>query len=101
MRYLIALLLVANAHASEDLIAEAKEQIGKGLKDPYSAMYEGVYMGQAANGKPVVCGTVNAKNSYGAYGGRKRFYYLPGHTKIDDGQNKDVVLHSFCGANPR
>lgn len=101
MKYLLPLLLVANVHASDDLIAQAKESLTKDLKDPYSAVFEGIYMGKAANGAPVVCGTINAKNAYGAYTGRKRFYYLPGHAKIDDGQNRDVVLHSFCGPNPR
>lgn len=94
MRYLIAMLLAASAHASEDLIAEAKQAIGKTLKDPYSAVYEDIYMGKAAHGNPVVCGTLNAKNAYGAYTGRKRFYYLRG---FDPQIGEDVVLQSFCG----
>lgn len=91
---LLALAFVAPAYASDELIAEAKEAIGKTLKDPYSAVFEGMYMGKAANGNPVVCGTLNAKNAYGAYTGRKRFYYLRG---FDPQIGEDVVLQSFCG----
>jgi hypothetical protein len=100
MRYLIALLLATSAHASEGLIAEAKAHIGRNLKDPYSAVYE-VYMGKAANGEPVVCGTVNAKNSYGAYGGRKRFYYLRQSGQIEDGGSSTVLIDALCGKNTR
>ena len=62
--------------ADESIIAEAQETIKSQLKDPYSAVFEGIYMGKTENGAPVVCGTVNAKNSYGGYIGRKNFYYL-------------------------
>ena len=44
------------------------------LKDPASAMF-GPQMGAArmADGDIIVCGTVNAKNSYGGYTGAKPF----------------------------
>lgn len=91
------LLSATIASASEELVQEAKQKVSSNFKDPYSAVFEGVYMGNAANGDPVVCGTVNAKNSYGAFVGRRRFYYLPGTPYVDDGRNQDVVLHALCG----
>lgn len=74
--------------------------IVKDFKDPYSAVFEGIYIGKAANGSPVVCGTVNAKNSYGAYTGRKPFYYVKGIGQIVD-DRKEIVFDALCGANPR
>lgn len=58
------------------LIERAKEHVSRDLKDPYSAKFEGLYIGTTYPKKqPVVCGTINAKNSYGAYIGRKMFFY--------------------------
>jgi hypothetical protein len=57
------------------LLAKATKAITDQLKDPYSAKIEGVYL-SANPGTPIVCGTVNAKNEFGAYTGRKPFYYF-------------------------
>jgi hypothetical protein len=98
MKIALALLVAAAPALADDaLIAEAKAAVTRGFKDPYSAVFEGLYMGKAANGKPVVCGTVNAKNSYGAFTGRKRFYYFEGDSHVQDGGTFDVVLRSLCG----
>jgi hypothetical protein len=52
-------------------VAEAaKKAVIKNLKDPYSAHVEI----KAIEGSQV-CGTLNAKNSYGAYTGERRFLY--------------------------
>ena len=42
------------------------------LNDPKSAVFEDVFVSRKA-GPPVVCGLVNAKNSFGGYAGRERF----------------------------
>lgn len=99
MKLLLAtiLLVSASAHADEALFAEAKQEVSKNLKDPYSAVFEGMYLGKTANGTPVVCGTVNAKNSYGAFTGRKRFYFVASGKIADIPAPDDVVLKSFCG----
>jgi hypothetical protein len=45
------------------------------LKDPYSAQYSNVrILGVDKEGSDKVCGQVNAKNSYGAYIGKKGFF---------------------------
>lgn len=87
--------------ANDGLIAEAKESIKNQLKDPYSAVFENIYIGRAANGAPVVCGTVNAKNSYGAYVGRQAFYYhnlLKKRGAEIDGNNPafHILFEAFC-----
>lgn len=50
------------------LIAQVKRNIANGLKDPDSAKFRDVTLRPFAKGH-VVCGQVNAKNSYGAYVG--------------------------------
>ncbi|KRA66338.1 hypothetical protein ASD79_03425 [Caulobacter sp. Root655] len=47
----------------------AKKAVGELLKDPRSAQYEDV-----RKFGDYVCGRVNAKNSYGAYNGFRKFY---------------------------
>lgn len=49
-----------------------KELMRQRLKDPYSAEFRNVFVSRSS-GSPVVCGQVNAKNSFGGYAGYKRF----------------------------
>ncbi len=51
----------------------ATDAIRASLKDPYSAQFELLRAGQDKDGSTLVCGFVNAKNGFGAYGGRKLF----------------------------
>ncbi|TAX22773.1 hypothetical protein ELI02_28010 (plasmid) [Rhizobium leguminosarum] len=46
-----------------------KESLSGSLKDPYSAVFGQIKTGMASNGVIRVCGTVNAKNSFGGYVG--------------------------------
>jgi hypothetical protein len=57
----------------EKLFTHAKAAIGKQLKDPYSAKYEIDHF--TGINDSILCGTVNAKNSYGAYAGAATFMY--------------------------
>lgn len=54
------------------LVAQAKDGIRRKMKDPDSARFEGVFF-SASGVTPVACGRVNAKNSFGGYGGFQRF----------------------------
>ena len=56
----------------EKAFEKAKEAIASKLKDPGSAQFRNVKLKLYID-KPVVCGEVNAKNSYGGYVGFKRF----------------------------
>lgn len=94
----VALILPTSSSAQEqEQVDRAKAAIGRNLKDPYSAVYEGIYFGRTAKGDPVVCGTVNAKNSMGGYAGRKRFYYFTDeYLEIESGKQRSVILEAWC-----
>lgn len=69
-----ALLIVALASSTPEQAAmdQVKQKIAYDLKDPDSAKFRNVRAG--LRGKDfMVCGEVNAKNSYGAYIGYKPF----------------------------
>ena len=53
-------------------VARAKAEATRQFKDPSSAQYRGLYI--SGKSMRVLCGEVNAKNSYGAYIGFSRFY---------------------------
>lgn len=62
------------------ILAELKAAAATKLKDPYSAQFERMRRATVPNvrGEPtdVICGFVNAKNSYGAYAGAAPFIYF-------------------------
>lgn len=84
---------------SERAIAAVKA----GLKDPYSARFEGLRWGKKADGsnlRDTVCGSVNSKNSFGAYVGAKTFMYVDDGSKSysrteDDGALWEIAA-SIC-----
>ncbi len=59
------------------------------LKDPASAKFRGVFVGAWTDEydgktiKPVLCGEVNARTSYGGYSGFQRFYADEYSVKFD------------------
>lgn len=64
--------MLKNQVSERDAISEAMASITKKLKDPGSAQFRNVEM-RLFEGKPIICGEVNAKNSYGGYTGFTRF----------------------------
>lgn len=70
------LLSSANLFANDIMISSAKESLKSKLKDPYSVVFENIFMSKGANGSDVVCGEFNAKNGYGGYVGNKKFFYI-------------------------
>lgn len=103
---LLVLLAISPALLADDvadysqLVENAKTYIVADFKDPYSAKFEDIFIGRAKNGNPVVCGTVNGKNSYGAYTGRKRFYYMESGKIFGDMESTsggfDILYDAFC-----
>lgn len=66
-------------------IAFAKEKAAYDLKDPSSAQFRDLYAITRGLGDDTVCGEINAKNSYGAYVGFRKFYvYSNGKYLISD-----------------
>jgi len=93
----VLLFIYINTYTPDDypaLIKSAKQGVRSNFKDPYSAKFEGIFiskdMSNGSTGVPFVCGTVNAKNGFGAYTGRQKFYYYesrtegPKHEIVDD-----------------
>ncbi|WP_143707469.1 hypothetical protein [Uliginosibacterium sp. TH139] len=58
----------------EEFVSFAQKMLTRSFKDPASAVYRGMFVSKTAGGLLFLCGEVNAKNSYGAYVGFKRFY---------------------------
>jgi hypothetical protein len=83
-----------------------KATAAKSFKDPYSAKWERLQQATRPNvrGEPtdVVCGYVNAKNSYGAYIGPKPFVYFIARQNLQVAGADDTlgvvpdILKTFC-----
>jgi|SRR5271165_4080545 len=91
----------------DPVFAKATVAVNAKLKDPQSARYGDMIrkVGAIVNGKPaeVVCGTVNAKSSFGGYGRNRPFVYFiaDGGTYLveENPQPEDVaqIIYSrFC-----
>ncbi len=84
-------------------LAAAKQKVSGKLKDPDSAKFTDVARKTTPNvaGQPtdVVCGKVNAKNSYGGYTGAKAFIYFVGDkssVSSEDDLVGSTVIKNFC-----
>lgn len=65
----------ALSSANPRQVALAKSAVQNIMKDPESTRFRNGYQAyQFSNGDTVICGSVNAKNSYGGYVGYKPFY---------------------------
>src|SRR5262245_18568931 len=88
--------------SDSDAFALARRRVAETLKDPESARF-GQYFARktvtAGFGKPadVVCGTVNGKNSFGAYTGASTFVYRLAHDRVlMDGQDRDPMYRNIA-----
>jgi hypothetical protein len=76
----VAQQLPKEGSSPDSAFAKATAAVNAKLKDPQSARYGDIVRKLAANvnGKPteVVCGTVNATDSFGRYGGNRPFVYF-------------------------
>jgi len=68
--------LFLEKNGTEKTITTAQEHIKKGMKDPDSAKFQNARLVDFDKGA-VVCGEVNAKNSYGGYVGYRPFVASP------------------------
>lgn len=69
--------------SDEEAFSKARRTVVSQLKDPYSAVFGELFRTTSRNvrGEPtdVVCGKVNAKNSFGGYTGMKGFVFMVEH----------------------
>lgn len=82
--FLSSSLLFAETYNEKALIEKSKKQVLNQLKDPDSAKFRNVF----AKDKTLVCGEVNAKNSYGGYNGFTFFY---SHISAVDGKLETII----------
>lgn len=75
---LAALLVGVTASAKDNFTAAAKHVVTQDLKDPESAKFRNLRTVKTDTGLRILCGEMNAKNSYGAYTG-----YVPFVSSID------------------
>ena len=71
-------LSACSTKPDEKVKAAGIEAVKENLKDPYSAVFDNILIRKSKEQTYYVCGTVNAKNSYGAYVGKKYFITVVG-----------------------
>jgi hypothetical protein len=108
----VAALAAVAVHAGAEMPAKkaasfastTKARAVQALKDPESAKFRGLFvsqsepLGDSQLVAPILCGEVNAKNSYGGYVGFRRFYALEsGRMTIEqDGDAFDSMWSTLC-----
>jgi hypothetical protein len=95
---LLMVLLAAYPALAEDdpAVIAAQAKLGAQLKDPESARFTGLVI---APGKGLVCGWVNAKNSYGGYVGYQPFFVMGDSAVIRDNDSAgDLNNHDLFAA---
>lgn len=97
-------VIVQLSQAQEDA---AKSSVRSSLKDPQSAVFDGLYGTTINPGNAksvVVCGYVNAKNGYGGYTGSSKFALIAGDTYLSDPSGGGIAkidnefIESLCSA---
>lgn len=70
-----------------------KASVTKSLRDPTSAIFDGLAAAKAADGTVTVCGFVNGKNGFGGYAGSQAFagFLVNKVTGADAGKSGFVV----------
>ncbi|HEM8621104.1 hypothetical protein [Citrobacter amalonaticus] len=81
----LSLFITACKPSDEEMIKFGESLVKQSLKDPESAKFNSFYR-QFGDGVGYVCGTVNAKNSYGGYVGNRNYYV---HLTVKDGKVVD------------
>lgn len=84
----------------EQFVIKAKSAVAANLKDPQSAQFSNLFVAEREGEARTLCGMLNAKNSYGGYGGPKMFFsrtalkYENGifKTLIDDEKSGSINL---------
>ena len=85
-------------------IQASLDRVKQSLKDPDQARFSNIYatiFDSEQKEDPNVCGTVNAKNSYGGYAGDMRFVVTPGYPEGTDpfifwDDRSSGVVRQFC-----
>lgn len=76
-----------------EFINKAKANISADLKDATSVLWRNTFVSDGGSTMLVLCGELNAKNSYGAYIGFRRFFSTnePALQHLEDAKTKYVI----------
>lgn len=87
--------------APNDEVTIAREKIKQHLKDPFSAVFSAEKVIDGTGEKKVVCGKVNAKNSYGGFTGFRRYFVSGNFFRLDGFDNRisSDIWDLYCGEN--
>ena len=95
---LVAASAIAQPKVPASFVTSAKSRLTAGFKDPNGAQYQGLFIALAGPGKvPTLCGSVNGKNSYGAYTGFRRFYADADSAEIEDSSESMTMFGDVYG----
>src|SRR5437879_361820 len=85
LRHVTAIALTLVLAACNAQVGDAQKAIAREMKDEKSARFRDTFTLARATTEGgalrVVCGEVNSKNGYGAYGGYSRFAYVGEHVR--------------------
>jgi len=95
--------VVFAAPSEVEMVTQAKEAVGRSVKDGES-MRVNIFSARPTPADPesfIVCGEVNAKNSYGAYSGFQRFSFsFLNNTPLlrldEGGRSAQIIIEAFC-----
>lgn len=79
-----------------ELLERAKALVAYDLKDPESARFRNLQVFHTSTGARAVCGEFNAKNSYGAYTGYKKFAAAKSVVFTSEDTTWSVLYPALC-----
>lgn len=83
-----------------DVVTAAKVAVLAKLRDPQSAVFDGVHVSRGPS-LPLVCGWVNSRNGFGGMTGRQRFTGSNNGATLEEEMapgEMDKVWRTACGA---
>lgn len=95
MKYALLFALPLLASCTDSGAEQVKRIVGQRLKDPESAIFSGIRLHPNPS-YTVACGTVNAKNSFGAYEGETSFIKYTGIGVRFEQPDDKAPLSSCC-----
>ena len=103
---LVSFLFCSSLYAAQSMTSEesefwskAKKSVEKKLKDPESARYRNLLFTKSKMAPfevVVVCGEVNAKNSFGGYAGFGRFSAMADGAYLDSEKGGSIMVNVMC-----
>ena len=90
---------MATASPDDEFVSSAKAYLTRNFNDPESARFRDLYIGTDSDGKPVLCGEVNARNGMGGMSGYQAFFSKPGEDAYWAGMPREFIERGGIGAD--